>query len=79
MKKTNEDRVLRIVELAEEYFGQGEVSFVGLKYNPVTNDWTAKLKLANYPSLYETHELSDNALKALKNRLKKIIRRYNLV
>jgi len=79
MKKTNEDRVIRVVELAEEHFGEREVEFVGLKYEAEYKIWVAKLKLNNFQSIYESAENSTEAIKKLKNRLKRIIKRYNIV
>jgi len=78
-RKTNEDRIIRIVELSENHFGLGEVKFVGIKYDPQTRVWVAKLRLHSYASIYESGDNPDTALKALKNRVKKIIKRYNAV
>lgn len=77
--KTNEDRILRIIELSEDYFGKDDVKFVGLKYDCERSSWIAKLQLKTHLSIYESANSSDEALKKLKNRVKKIIKRYNLV
>jgi len=79
MKKTNEDRIIRVTELAESHYGTGEVKFVGIKYEPFTKNFTAKLKLNSFSSIYESASTAESAIKKLKNRLKKIIRRYNEV
>jgi hypothetical protein len=79
MKKTNEDRMKRVSELAESHYGVGEVKFVGIKYEPFTGVFTAKLKLNSFTSLYESSETAEGAIKKVKNRIKKIIRRYNAV
>jgi len=77
MIKTNESRILRVIELSENHFGVGEVKFVGIKYDPITKVWVAKLRLNSYASIYESGDTSDEAIKSLKRRVKKIIKRYN--
>jgi len=76
--KTNTDRIKKIYKLAEEHFG--DVKFVGIKYDK-EDGWVAKIDLPkpiNVDSIKVHHETSSTeALKKLKLRMKKIIRRYN--
>jgi hypothetical protein len=76
LKKTNEDRIVRIYELAKSHFG--EVRFVGIKYQDKIG-WIAKIQFDNYDSLIEEGEDATQALRSLKRRVKKIINRYNRV
>lgn len=74
--KTNADRIVRIAELSENHFGTGTIKFVGVKFEVESGTWIAKLKLNNYDSFSESGESVEKAVKALKNRIKKIIKRY---
>jgi len=74
--KTNEERIIRIYSLAESHFG--EVRFVGLKYQNKIG-WIAKIQFDSYDSLIADAETPTDALRKLKNRIKKIIQRYNTV
>ena len=68
----------KITELAERHYGEGEIIFVGLKYQYKTG-WIAKIKRENGPSLTGMSTTSSGkALKRLNKRLKKIIDRYNM-
>jgi len=74
-KKTNTQRIKRIFELCEDHFGN--VTFVGIKYQKKIG-WIAKAKFdENMESLTADGETSVEALRKLKNRVKKIIKRYN--
>jgi endonuclease V-like protein UPF0215 family len=78
-KKTDSDRILRITELCEEHFGQ--VRFVGVKYH-ASIGWVAKVQFEDgvyYGNLTADGDDSTDALRKLKNRVKKIINRYNTV
>lgn len=70
---------MRIAELAEEHFWVGTIKFVGVKFEVESRTWIAKLKLNeiyNYDSFSESGDSVEKAVKALKNRIKKIIKRY---
>jgi CRISPR/Cas system-associated endoribonuclease Cas2 len=78
-QKTNEDRIERIYELCETHFG--DVKFVGVKLQNKLG-WIAKAQFStntNFSSLTAEGETPEMALKKLKNRVKKIIKRYNSV
>lgn len=77
VKKTNTDRIKRIYELCEEHFGN--VRFVGIKYQKKIG-WVAKVQFDDgFENLTADGESSVEALRNLKNRVKKIIKRYNAV
>ena len=74
-KKTNTDRIKRIYDLCEEHFG--DVRFVGIKYQKKIG-WVAKAQFEEgMENLTADGETSVEALRNLKNRVKKIIKRYN--
>lgn len=74
-KKTNTDRIKRIFSLCEDHFG--DVRFVGIKYQKKIG-WVAKAQFdENMENLTADGETSVEALRNLKNRVKKIIKRYN--
>lgn len=78
-EKTNSDRILRIHELCEENFGN--VRFVGVKYHTKIG-WVAKVQFEDQDdigNLTADGEDATDALRKLKNRVKKIIKRYNTV
>ncbi|MEA3521594.1 MAG: hypothetical protein U9R50_01325 [Campylobacterota bacterium] len=80
-RKTNAERIKRIVSLCEENFGIGSVRFVGVKYHQKIG-WVAKVQFED--SVYFGNLTADGdddtaALRNLKNRVKKIIKRYNTV
>lgn len=73
--KTNTERIMRIYELCEDHFG--DVRFVGIKYHKKIG-WIAKVQFDGaFESLTSDGETSIEALRNLKNRVKKIIKRYN--
>ena len=78
-EKTNSDRILRIHELCEEYFGN--VRFVGVKYHTKIG-WVAKVQFEDQDDIGNLTADGDDAtdaLRKLKNRVKKIIKRYTIV
>ncbi|PLY16343.1 hypothetical protein CVO_09575 [Sulfurimonas sp. CVO] len=76
-KKTNSDRIKRIYQLCEDHFGG--VRFVGVKFHKKIG-WIAKVQFDDgFESLTADGETSVEALRKLKNRVKKIIKRYNAV
>jgi endonuclease V-like protein UPF0215 family len=78
-KKTNSDRILRIHQLCEEHFGA--VRFVGVKYHTKIG-WVAKVQFeddVDFGNLTADGKDATDALRKLKNRVKKIIKRYNVV
>ena len=76
-KKTNSDRIKRIYELCDEHFG--DIRFVGVKYHKKIG-WVAKAQFNDdFENLTADGETSTEALRKLKNRVKKIIKRYNVV
>ena len=78
-RKTNSDRILRIHQLCEEHFGA--VRFVGVKYHSKIG-WIAKVQFekdVDFGNLTADGEDAADALRKLKNRVKKIINRYNQV
>jgi len=79
--KTNADRIRRIVELCEENFGRGSVRFVGVKFMTQIG-WVAKVQFEEniyFGNLTADGDDDTEALRNLKNRVKKIIKRYNTV
>ena len=76
-KKTNTDRIKRIYDLCELHFG--DVRFVGIKYHKKIG-WIAKAQFdGDFENLTADGATSVEALRNLKNRVKKIITRYNAV
>ena len=76
-KKTNTQRIKRIYDLCEEHFG--DVRFVGIKFHKKIG-WIAKVQFdGDFENLTADGETSVEALRNLKNRVKKIIKRYNAV
>ena len=78
-QKTDSDRILRIHELCQGHFG--DVRFVGVKYHTQIG-WVAKVQFEdniNFGNLTADGDNSTDALRKLKNRVKKIIARYNEV
>ncbi len=77
--KTNSDRILRIHQLCQDNFG--DVRFVGVKYHTAIG-WVAKVQFEDniyFGNLTADGDDSTDALRKLKNRVKKIIKRYNAV
>ncbi|MDD3506495.1 MAG: hypothetical protein PHX65_08125 [Sulfurimonas sp.] len=76
-KKTNADRIKRIYQLCEDHFGG--IVFVGVKFHKKIG-WIAKAQFdGSFENLTADGETSTEALRKLKNRVKKIIKRYNSV
>lgn len=76
-KKTNTQRIKRIYDLCEEHFG--DIRFVGIKYHKKIG-WIAKAQFdGDFDNLTADGKTSVEALRNLKNRVKKIIKRYNRV
>ena len=78
-RKTNSDRILRIHQLCEEHLGA--VRFCGVKYHSKIG-WIAKVQFeedVDFGNLTADGQDAADALRKLKNRVKKIINRYNQV
>jgi endonuclease V-like protein UPF0215 family len=74
-EKSNSDRILRIYELCVDHFG--DCRFVGIKYHAKMG-WIAKAQFnGDFENLTADGEDATDALRNLKNRVKKIIKRYN--
>lgn len=77
IEKTNTQRVEELYKMCEEHFG--DVRFVGLKYHTKVG-WVAKVNFeAEFENLTAYGDDATDALKQLKQRVKKIIKRYNRV
>jgi len=78
IKKTNADRMIRIRDLCESNLGDVRGVYLKLRGNV----WCATLKMTE-GGFFEEISVSDleatEAVKGLKNRLKKIIKRYNTI
>jgi hypothetical protein len=76
-EKMDSDRIKEIYKLCKGHFG--DVQFVGIKYHNKIG-WIAKAQLGdNFENLTADGATSTDALRKLKNRVKKIIKRYNAV
>lgn len=76
-KKTTADRIKQIYDLCKEHFG--DVRFVGIKYHDKLG-WIAKAQFnGDFENLTAEGKDITDALRNLKNRIKKIIKRYNEV
>ena len=77
-EKMDSDRIKEIYRLCKGHFG--EATFIGIKYHKKLG-WIAKAQLENedFGNLTADGETSTEALRNLKNRVKKIIKRYNAV
>jgi hypothetical protein len=76
-QKTDSDRIKEIYKLCKGHFG--DVRFIGVKYHNKIG-WIAKAQLGDYfENLTTDGKSSTDALRKLRNRVKKIIRRYNEV
>jgi len=75
-KKTLDERIDYIYEMAKEHFG--EVRFAGIKKHTKIG-WVAKIQFDEFQSLVSEGKDAEEALKNLRKRLKKIIDRYNMV
>ena len=76
-EKTDADRIKEIYKLAKGHFG--DVKFVGIKYHTKIG-WMAKAQLGDgFENLTADGKTSSDALRNLRSRVKKIIKRYNRV
>ncbi len=74
-EKTDADRIREIYKLAKGHFG--DVQFVGIKYHNKIG-WMAKAQLGeDFENLTADGKTSSDALRNLRSRVKKIIKRYN--
>ena len=74
-EKTDSDRIREIYKLAKGHFG--DVQFVGIKYHNKIG-WMAKAQLGeDFENLTADGKTSSDALRNLRGRVKKIIKRYN--
>ena len=75
-EKTDSDRIKEIYKLCKGHFG--DVRFVGIKYHSQIG-WVAKAQFntEEVGNLTSDGETSSDALRNLRNRIKKIIKRYN--
>ncbi len=74
-EKTDSDRIREIYKLAKGHFG--DVKFVGIKYHNKIG-WMAKAQLGeDFENLTADGKTSSDALRNLRGRVKKIIKRYN--
>lgn len=74
-EKTLEDRIQQVYALATEHFG--DCRFVGIKYHNKMG-WIAKIQFnGDFENLVAEGKDATDAIKNLRNRVKKIIKRYN--
>jgi len=74
-EKTDADRIKEVYKLCKGHFG--DVHFVGLKFHNRIG-WMAKAQLGDdFENLTADGESSTAAIKKLRDRVKKIIKRYN--
>ena len=74
-EKTDADRIKETYKLCKGHFG--DVQFVGIKYHNKIG-WMAKAQLGeDFENLTADGKTSSDALRNLRNRVKKIIKRYN--
>lgn len=77
IEKTDADRIKEVYKLCKGHFG--DVRFVGIKYH-VKIGWIAKAQLGDdFENLTSDGKTSTDAIKKLRTRVKKIIKRYNEV
>jgi hypothetical protein len=75
--KTDAERIKEIYALFQGHFG--DVRFVGVEFHDKIG-WIAKAQMGDsFENLSTDGNTSSDALKKLKNRIKKIIKRYNEV
>ena len=74
--KTDADRIKEIYKLCKGHFG--DVRFVGLKYHSKIG-WISKAQFnsSEVGNLTADGKTSSDSLRSLRNRIKKIIKRYN--
>ncbi len=76
-EKQDSDRIKEIYKLCKGHFG--DVRFVGIKYHNKIG-WIAKAQLGSgFENLTADGKTSSDALRNLRARVKKIIKRYNRV
>lgn len=76
-EKTDTDRIKEIYKLCKSHFG--DIKFVGIKYHRKIG-WIAKAAFnGDFENLSADGKDSTEALKKLRNRVKKIIKRYHVV
>ena len=76
-QKTDNQRIKEIYKLCKGHFG--DIRFVGIKYHKKIG-WIAKAQFDDtFENLTSDGATSTEALRKLKNRVKKIIKRYNEV
>ena len=76
-EKTDADRIKETYKLCKGHFG--DVQFVGIKYHNKIG-WMAKAQLGeDFENLTADGLTSSDALRNLRARVKKIIKRYNRV
>ncbi|MDH4944889.1 hypothetical protein [Sulfurimonas sp. C5] len=76
-EKTDADRIKEVYKLCKSHFG--DVRFVGIKYHDKIG-WIAKAQLGDdFENLAVDGNTSTDAIKNLRSRVKKIIKRYNEV
>ena len=74
-EKSDADRIKEVYKLCKGHFG--DVRFVGIKYQTKIG-WMAKAELGdNFENLTADGKSSSDALRNLRSRVKKIIKRYN--
>jgi len=73
--KLDSERIREIYKLCKGHFG--DVRFVGIKYHSKIG-WMAKAQLGDdFENLTADGKTSTDALRKLRDRVKKIIKRYN--
>ncbi len=73
--KADSDRIKEIYKLSKGHFG--DIRFVGIKYQTKIG-WMAKAELGeDFENLTADGKTSTDALRNLRARVKKIIKRYN--
>ncbi|MDY0121641.1 MAG: hypothetical protein RBR54_06830 [Sulfurimonas sp.] len=76
-QKTDNQRIKEIYKMCKGHFG--DIRFVGIKYHKKIG-WIAKAQFDDgFENLTADGASSTEALRKLKNRVKKIIKRYNEV
>jgi len=74
-EKMDSDRIREIYKLCRNHFG--DIKFVGIKYHNKIG-WMAKAQLGDdFENLSADGKSSTDALRNLRSRVKKIIKRYN--
>jgi len=74
-EKLDSERIREIYKLCKGHFG--DVRFVGIKYHNKIG-WMAKAQLGDdFENLTADGKSSTDALRKLRDRVKKIIKRYN--